>query len=100
MTNNYFSVIIPTYNRNDILINTIVQFENQSDLNFELLIIDQSEYPQEKISLYKSSNYEYKYINLKTIGLPNARNHGAEEARGDILIFIDDSGKSSPKHLW
>ena len=42
-----------------------------SDLNFELLIIDQSEHPQKEISLYKSPNYDYRYINLTTIGLPN-----------------------------
>ena len=90
MTNSFITVVIPTYNRNNILINTIVQFENQSDLNFELLIIDQSDHPQKEISLYKSPNYDYRYIHLTTIGLPNARNHGAGEARGDIIIFIDD----------
>ena len=29
------SVIIPTYNRCDILFNTIVEFEKQLDLNFK-----------------------------------------------------------------
>ena len=84
------SVIIPTYNRCDILFNTIVEFEKQLDLNFELLVIDQSEKIHKRITSYTSSNYSYKYINLKTIGLPNARNYGVKEAQGDIIIFIDD----------
>ena len=50
------SVIIPTYNRCDILFNTIVEFEKQSDLNFELLVIDQSEKLHKKITSYTSSS--------------------------------------------
>ena len=85
-----FSIIIPTYLRQDVVKKTLKYLELQSYKNFEIIIVDQTPTIDSALSNYNVVNNKYKYIDSKIIGLPNARNHGAKEATGEILIFIDD----------
>ena len=90
MNSIYFSIIIPTYLRQNVVKNTLKELENQSYKNFEIIVVDQTPTIDSTLSNYRFINNNYKYIHSKIIGLPNARNHGAREASGDILIFLDD----------
>ena len=90
MNSIYFSIIIPTYLRQDVVKKTLKKLEIQSYNNFEIIIVDQTPTIDSTLSNYKIVNNKYKYIHSKIIGLPTARNHGAKEATGEILIFIDD----------
>ena len=84
------SVIIPTYNRQNIVINTLEHFCKQASSGFEVIIVDQTNKFEGKLNNFKSQNFDYRYLTIDEIGLPNARNIGANEAQGEILIFIDD----------
>jgi len=84
------SLIIPTYLRQKIVLNTLKELRSQSDQHFEVIVVDQSPSNNSDLSQYKYDEIEYKYIQIEEIGLPNARNVGAENSKGDILIFIDD----------
>ena len=92
------SVIIPTYNRNRILCNTISSvissYENANVINdMELIIVDQtSNHDEETVSFLerlKQVNY-ISCINVQKASLPNARNIGIKESKGDIILFLDD----------
>jgi len=85
-----FSIIIPTFNRQEIVFNTIQYLSNQTNSNFEVIIIDQTDGFKRELNDFKSENFNYRYFNINEIGLPNARNYGADKALGDILIFLDD----------
>ena len=84
------SVIIPTYNRNIIVLETLEHFNNQSIKNFELIVIDQTQNPDNRLIDFTSEIFNYIYIKIEEVGLPNARNVAANKANGEILIFVDD----------
>jgi len=87
------SIVIPTYNRNEILcrtIDNILTFERQYN---ELIIVDQTKEHDAQTKEYLEiliSNNKIKYIYTDYPNLPNARNIGIEKACGDIILFFDD----------
>lgn len=88
------SVIIPTLNRKSYLLQTLGFLEKQDFNNFEIIIVDQSDknlrLKKEELRYSEDFKKKIKILYLEEKNLPNARNIGAREARGDILIFIDD----------
>jgi GT2 family glycosyltransferase len=85
------SVIIPTFNRYPIVIDTVKSLIPQLNSGDEIIIVDQSEpgiAAQIKSEVYALQNTVYIY--LKTPSLPNARNVGIENAKGEVIAFIDD----------
>ncbi len=82
-----FSIIIPTYNRNHVLYQTIENTENvlgKITINYEIIVINDG---TAEIS-YKSNNVNV-YKNHKQ-GVASARNFGARLAKSENLIFMDD----------
>ncbi len=85
------SVIIPTYNRNQVLRDIIKQILNQDYLNFELIVIDQSKNHDKETTEYLSSVLnKIKYFQIEPPNLPAARNFGIKKAKGEIIVFFDD----------
>ena len=85
------SIVIPTYNRNQMLCRTIANiltFESQYN---ELIIVDQSKEHDTQTQLYldnlvSDNKIKYKYADYPN--LPNARNAAIETAFGDIILFL------------
>ena len=90
ITPNQVSLIIPTYNRQEIVFQTLQYIKQQSISGFEVVLVDQTESNDSNLNNFKDDGFKYKYLKIKETGLPNARNVGVENAKGDILIFIDD----------
>ncbi len=87
------SVAIPTYNREQVLIETIDQVLAQNGFLKEIIIIDQTEKHDVSTERYleeKASLNLLKYRRVPTPNLPAARNLALREATSDVLIFIDD----------
>lgn len=85
------SVIIPTLNRGNILVNTLKDLLSQKYPNFEIIIVDQSNIMDKKITKIVLANAQkIKYFTLKAPGTSYAKNFGASKAQGEIFIFIDD----------
>lgn len=86
------SVIIPTFNRNKILVQAIKSVLAQNFNGFELLIIDQSEKHDKKTQIFLSNirDSKVRYFKVTPPSLPGARNFGLKKARGKIVIYIDD----------
>jgi glycosyltransferase involved in cell wall biosynthesis len=87
------SVVIPTYNRNRILISTLKCIIKQLPPFHELLVIDQTslhDYDTEKIlEKYDSKNF-IRWIRLKYPSIPKAMNTGLLHASHEIILFLDD----------
>ena len=89
------SVIIPYYNREDLLLNILKSFQLQT-INkdeYEIVIIDDgsNENIDHKIkALQPNINISYNYFqrNSKSCAAL-ARNRGIEKSKGEILIFLD-----------
>ncbi|VVB89288.1 Glycosyltransferase AglG [uncultured archaeon] len=97
------SVIISTYNRKDLLKKCIVSLFNQnySEDKYEIIVIDSStDGTAETIrELSKYAPSEFRYIYRENIGLSVARNLGIEEARGEIIVYIDDDAEADVEWL-
>jgi glycosyltransferase involved in cell wall biosynthesis len=87
------SVIIPTYNRNEVLCRTLSNVLLYKHQYLELIVIDQSKDHDHETTRFLDdliNNKNIKYIFVDYPNLPNARNVGIKSASGDIVIFFDD----------
>ena len=85
------SVIIATYNRNQVLCETLDSVFAQRYEPFEIIVVDQSAQHEPLTQAYLETHQSrFHWIRLEKPGLPNARNVGIREAKGQILIFCDD----------
>lgn len=86
----FFSVIIPTYNRDDIN-NSINSVLNQTFQNFEIIVIDDhSNIPAiKRCPILENPKIKYFYLETNK-GAAGARNYGVSQAQGEYVAFIDD----------
>jgi glycosyltransferase involved in cell wall biosynthesis len=85
------SVVIPTYERGQVLCDTVAMALGQDYPDFEVIVVDQSkDSPDGMKALVESSAGRLQYIKLPTPNLPAARNVGVRAAKGEIIVFIDD----------
>ena len=94
------SVIVTTYNRRDLLTNTIDSILNQTYKNFELIVVDNcSDY--DFLSHIKSFNDEQirPFQNANDGIIAVNRNFGIKKAKGDYIAFCDDDDLWYPEKL-
>lgn len=98
------SVIIPTYNRKEILDKCLEALFKQtcSNSNFEIIVIDDGSHDGTdnivKAALERSP-VEVKFFKQENKGPAAARNAGIKSARGEIVLFIGDDIIASPTLL-
>ena len=98
--NNKISVIIPTYNRENLIGKAITSALNQTYKNLEVLIIDDGSTDNTKEIIDKFSDKRVKYIKLKeNLGGSNARNIGIKMATGKFISFQDSDDIFYPNKL-
>lgn len=93
------SIIIPTFNRANILSNTLNSVLQQTFKHWECLVIDDysTDGTQNKIQEYvKIDNRIHSFINQRTKGAQGARNTGILNATGDWIIFFDSDDYMHP----
>jgi glycosyltransferase involved in cell wall biosynthesis len=84
------SVIIPTYNRCQIIERAINSVLNQTFQNFEILIIDDASTDNTNEHIQSISDSRIRYEKLKiNSGGSTARNRGIDLAEGDFVAFLD-----------
>lgn len=85
------SIIIPTLNRYNYLKHVLKDLENQDYINFEVIIIDQSE-PLQK-DFYSDFNLKLNLVFQNEKALWLARNTGIKKAKSNYLLFFDDDSR-------
>lgn len=89
------SVVIATFNRPYELGRLLVSLEQQTFPANQIIIVDASHESVSTISLNPD-----KHILIKANrGLATQRNKGIREAKGDIILFVDDDAILTPKCL-
>ena len=90
------SVVIPTYNRKEILRRTLRAYRSQSPQReiVEILVVDDGSTDGTDSTVAECSEgsvvIPIRYLRQEKKGLAAARNFGIREARGDLVLFGDD----------
>ena len=99
MNEKLVSIIMPCYNSEDSVIDTITSIEKQDYKNIELLCIDDGSTDRtfELIDNKKGkSNLEIRIIRQENKGVSCARNKGIVEAKGKYIFFLDSDDEIFP----
>jgi len=83
------SVIIPTYNRNNLVKEAIDSVLQQSFNDFEVIIIDDGSTDDTASEIQGISDNRIKYFYKENGGVSSARNLGLLKAQGKYIAFLD-----------
>ncbi len=94
------SVIIPTYNRPELLKKAIQSVLSQTFQDFEIIIVDDGLEKRADDVIKKINDAKITYIqHKKSKGGSAARNTGIKNAEGKYVAFLDDDDQWLPKKL-
>jgi glycosyltransferase involved in cell wall biosynthesis len=93
------SVVIPTLLEEDYLPQLLETIRNQTYQPIEVIVADSSHSPSAEKTLNICQTYGAIYIYVPKLNLPHARNSGAREAQGEILVFIDADCLLTPTYI-
>lgn len=83
------SIIIPCYNASAFIAETLKSIQEQSYLNYEIIVIDDGSTDTSKEIISEFSGKDLKYIYQENKGVSAARNNGLERGTGDYFLFLD-----------
>jgi len=96
------TVIIPTWNEENVIENTIRTVENSSYKNIEIIVIDDNS----EDNTYKiAKNLEKEFTNLRVIlkkgkrGKPQSINEAMEIVNGEIILMIDADARVPENYI-
>ncbi len=95
----FFSIIIPSYNRAHIILNTISTVQRQSFTNWECIIVDDGSTDNTKEIIAQIQDERVKYIYQNNAERSAARNNGAQNAKGKYICFLDSDDEFLENHL-
>lgn len=94
------SVIMPTYERADVIADAILSVLLQSYGNWELLILDDAGDARTEAVVASFGDARIRYMfGGRRGGISAARNHALREARGTIVGYLDDDNLWDPDCL-
>lgn len=103
MSNDYplVSVIIPTYNSSEYIIETLQKLESQTYPNFEIVVVNDGSKDTTLAVLqeYLKNHPQLVVINKENGGVSSARNAGIRSAKGQFITFLDDDDELAPDYL-
>ncbi len=108
MENNYFmeeylvSAIVPVYNSEKYIEESILSICKQTYKQLEIVIVDDGSSDKSieiASDILKSHKMNFKVIRQENRGLPAARNTGINNSSGQYLCFIDSDDIILPDHI-
>ncbi len=95
------SIIIPVYNQADKISKCLDSILNQSYKDFEVIVVNDgsNDNLESRIKNYELRIRNFKYIVQDNQGSNPARNRGAQEAKGEYVIFCDADVVMQPEML-
>lgn len=88
----YFSIIVPSYNKEQFIAETICSVIAQTYSNFELIIVDDLS-TDKSVAIAKSFSEKdtriQLYVNTENKGGNFSRNFGLQNSKGTYVIFLD-----------
>lgn len=94
------SVIIPTYNRAELLVSAVESILRQTEADIEVLVCDDGSTDDSFARISAVNDSRVRWIECGRGGRPAIpRNHGIHEAKGEWLAFLDSDDRWMPDKL-
>ncbi|MDQ7824159.1 MAG: glycosyltransferase [Candidatus Eremiobacteraeota bacterium] len=97
-----FSLVICTRNRKELLEGAIKTLDDQKfpSAGYEILVVDDgSEDGTDELVMTMKTRCALRYLKRTWGGRAATRNYGIQEARGDVIIFVDDDILAPPDFI-
>ena len=94
-----FSIIIPTFNREKSVLDTLDSVFAQTCRDFEVIVVDDGSTDATLATLATITDPRLKVVSQKNAGPAAARNRGMQEARGAYVSFLDSDDEWYPGFL-
>ena len=93
------SVVIPSYNRRDCVLDLLRDVFAQQDVDMEVIVVDDCS-PDNSVEAFRREFPQAKiFLNEKNGGPAVTRNRGIREAKGDIVVGFDSDVTIPDPHL-
>lgn len=83
------SIIIPLYNKEHCIRETLFSVLSQSYKDFEIVIVNDGSKDSSKEVVESIKDSRIRLINKENEGVSKARNRGIKEAKGEWILFLD-----------
>lgn len=93
------SVVIPLYNKEQSVKNTILTVLDQTFQDFEIVIVDDGSTDHSAEKVLEISDSRIRLISQSNAGVSVARNRGISEADGEFIAFLDADDVWSSDYL-
>jgi glycosyltransferase involved in cell wall biosynthesis len=95
----FFSVVVPCYNRADIVRDTVQAILRQEYANFELILVDDGSRDNTRDVVAAITDPRVRYFYKENGERGAARNYGAQRANGQYINFFDSDDEMYANHL-
>ena len=93
------SVVIPVYNKEKFIENTIYSVLNQTLSDFELIIVNDSSTDKSLSIIDSIKDKRIKTYSIKNSGVSKSRNYGVEKSTSNLIAFLDADDLWKNNHL-
>ena len=98
-SNPFFSIIIPTFNRSELIVTTLLSTLNQIYDDLEVIVVDDGGSDNTEQVVSSLSNIKIRYFKKENGERGAARNFGLKKATGNYVTFLDSDDLLYPNYL-
>jgi glycosyltransferase involved in cell wall biosynthesis len=85
----YFSIIVPLYNKEKHILETLNSVWSQSFSSFELIVVNDGSTDGSLEKVKSVNDSRLKLFSIENQGVSSARNYGISKAITDFIVFLD-----------
>lgn len=95
------SIIIPTHNREDYIVETLISAANQTYKNIEVIVVDDhsNDNTINVVNSFIEGRPNFFLFQSDGLGACHARNYGLAKSQGEYIQFFDDDDIMCPDYI-
>lgn len=97
--NPFISIIVPTYNRADLIAKTLKSLQLLDYDNYEIIVVDDGSTDNTEEVIKTVADHRTRYVKKSNAERAAARNFGAAMAKGEYVNFFDSDDLAFTNHL-